>query len=390
MNETEETHRMSKRDDRPRACILNEMGTCLRMRLRTQALSFLFCLMACFGHTLVAQSDPLFYKGYPYGSQAHYNPFTIIMNGSFDILQVSNRNNDISSIQFANGFRNVWWNLTHAGSVVSEYGWEKFLKTDVFPTSIQLKNAQYWPNYKLHLIGGGITYVATAEWYEQHDFPSPKIFSALTMGVYHVLNEAVENGGYTGPSVDPIADLLIFDPLGIALFSIPGVPEFFSQTLHAADWSFQPVVNIRRGTLLNNGQTFSFKFNFPWSDQWRIFYLTGMEGGLGITKQLNRTDDLSVSGGLATRELVEVEEGSGVRTLTAKLVWTAGIFYDRNGSLLSSLILGGGRGYIVRLNVYPGVVTIFGLRVGGVFLLEQNGTPALGVTIAGFPAGLGI
>ena len=339
---------------------------------------------------LMAQPEPLFYKGYAYGTQAQYSPLSVIMNGSFDILQVSNRNNDLSSIQFAQGFRNVWWNITHAGSAISQYGWDRFIRTEIFPTSLQLRNAQFWPNYQLHLLGGGITYVATAEWYAQKGFSSPRLLSAATMVVYHVVNEAVENGGYDGPSVDPIADLLIFDPLGILLFSIDGVPEFFARTLHAADWSFQPYINLRSGNLLNNGQNFIFKLNLPWTSSWRLFYLTGMEGGLGISARWNETDDISVSGGLATRELVEVDGSTGVRTLTARLVWTAGIFYDRNGSLLASCILGGGRGYLARMNLYPGVLSVFGARIGATLLIEQNGTPGFGCTISGLPIGLGL
>jgi len=158
----------------------------------------------------------------------------------------------------------------------------------------------------------------------------------------------------------------------------------------SADWSFQPYINPRHGTLLNNGQTFTFKLDLPWTSRWRLFYLTGMEGGLGLSRRMTETDDLSVSGGLATRELVDVDVQTDVRTLTARLVWTAGIFYDRNGSLLVSCILGGGRGYIARLNLYPGIIDLAGLRIGGTLLFERNGAPGFGVTFAGFPLGVGL
>jgi hypothetical protein len=324
-----------------------------------------------------------------YGSQANYNPLSVIVNGSFDILQISNRNNRLASLQISNGFRNVWWNLTHAGRAVSQYGFRRFINTEIIPTSFRLRNAQHWPNYQLHLIGGGITYVAMSEWFELHAFRSPRIWSASTMIFYHFLNEAIENGGYNGPNVDPIADLLVFDPVGIALFSISGVPEFFAGTLHAVDWSFQPFVSVARGTLLNNGQNFAFKWDMPWFPEWRLFYITGMEGGLGVSRRVNATDDISVSGGVGTRELIEADIGTGVRTLTATLVWTAGFFYDRNGSLLSSVILGGGRGYMARINVYPGLFALPGLQVGGSLLIYRDGLVSAGINVAGLPSGLG-
>jgi hypothetical protein len=340
-------------------------------------------------HILEAQDHPLFYKRYPYGSQVNYSPFSVVTNGSYDILQVANRNNRIFFLPYAQGFRNVWQNISRPGNAIAQYGWSRFWRTEVFPTSLRFKNAQYWPNYQLHLIGGGITYVATAEWYHSHGFSCPQTLSAFTMAVYHFLNEAVENGSYAGPTVDPIADLLIFDPLGILLFSISGVPEFFSETLHAAHWSFQPLIHLQDRTLRNNGQNFSFKFNLPWSERWRIFYLTGMEGTLGLSYRHTDTDDITVGGGLSTRELVEVQDRTGVRTLTATLVWTAGFFYDRNSSLLASLILGGARGYAARLNVYPGLLDLLGLPCGWTLLLEKSGSVAVGVTVGGLPAGLG-
>jgi hypothetical protein len=339
----------------------------------------------------ISQEAPsFFYKALPYGTQAQYNPLTVVSNGSFDILQVSNRNNTLTGLPLSHGFTNVWRNVTHPWTAIREYGWRRFLDTEVLPGSLRLRNAQYWPNYQLHLIGGGITYVATAEWYAYHGCPWPKTLSVLTMGFYHFLNEAVENGSYTGLTVDPIADMLLFDPLGILLFSIDGVPAFFSHTLHASDWSFQPIVALPGGSLVNNGQNFVFKVGIPWADSWKIFYLTGMEGGLGVSWRCNESDDVSVSGGLSTRELVELDSHTEVRALTATLVWTVGLYYDRNNSLLASLMFGGGRGYLCRANVYPGVVNLLGLRVGGAILIEPRTNVTLGITFSGFPAGLGL
>jgi hypothetical protein len=49
-------------------------------------------------------------------------------------------------------------------------------------------------------------------------------------------SEVVENGNKVFYStVDPIADFLVFDPLGIILFKFDGVSEFFSEKLSLND-----------------------------------------------------------------------------------------------------------------------------------------------------------
>lgn len=346
-------------------------------------------LTLSFSSPLYSQdSTRYFYKGLTYGSQANFSPLSVVMNGSFDILQVSNRNNRIFDLRIASGMRNVWENVTRPSGVISQYGWGRFIRTEVFPTSIRLESAQYWPNYQLHLIGGGITYVATAEWYEFHGFAYPYTMSALTMAAYHYLNEAIETQDYRGPNVDPIADLLIFDPLGIALFSVPGVARFFSETLHAADWSFQPMINVHDRTLINNGQNYSYKLKLPFVDRWKIFYFNGMEGGIGLSYMTTETDHLSFSGGYSARNLVHVENNTGVRTLTTTLIRTFALFYDRNNSLLSSLIIGGARGYKVRFNVYPGLVGIGRLLVGGALMMDRGNRLILGVMVSLSPVGV--
>ncbi|MFC2170397.1 hypothetical protein ACFLQJ_00295 [Calditrichota bacterium] len=329
----------------------------------------------------------MFYKGYNYGSQANYNPFFVTINSSSDILQLTNRNNDLRSYDLRAGMRNVNWNLERAFYVIDRYGWDRFIKTELVPTTLKATGVQYWPNYKLHLIGGGMSYVATAEWFEYHGIGYPRVNSLITMAAMHYLNEIVENNRYSGPNVDPLADLLIFDPLGIVLFSIDGVPEFFANRLNMADWSFQPMYNPATYQLLNNGQKFSFKIPVPFYQRLKFFYLTGIEGMAGATYALTETDDFTVSSGMAAHELDEVDNNTGVRTLYSKLIWTHGIFYDRNNSLLASLILGGPRGYRARLNLYPGVLKYRSFSPGLAFLLQENNNLVFGIFLRYLPVG---
>jgi len=225
-----------------------------------------------------AAESYLFYKGYDYGSQANYNPLSMTLNSTLDVLQINNSTNDLTRLQLAHGFANVADNFVNPGRAIHQYGTLNFISSEVFPLGRSKDSYQYVPNYTLHLIGGGMTYVATAEWYAWHHYPAPRTLSLITMAGMHYLNEALENNSFTGPNVDPIADLMIFDPLGVVLFSSSRVSSFFAHTLNLNDWSPQTLYSPPNHQIYNNGQKFSFKYALPGVTQWRLFYLAGTEG----------------------------------------------------------------------------------------------------------------
>jgi len=344
----------------------------------------LVCLPACL------TAAPHFYHNYPYGTESLYNPLSVTLNASFDILQVTNRNNVLAAQHIGSGFRNVFDNLRNPARAIDAYGWRRFWTNEVIPLSFHTDDAQYVPNYKLHLIGGGMTYVMLAEWYEAHHWNYPRTLAVLTVAGQRLLNEAVENGDFKGPNTDPIADLLIFDPLGVVLFSIPGVPGFFADRMGLRDWSFQPFYLPQDNSLRNSGQKFSYKVALPGLESWRLFYFSGIEGMGGLSKRLNEADDLSAALGLIASRLVDVDSLNGSRKLTTKLVWAGGLFYDRNGSLLASLIFGGPRAYLARLNIFPGVLHWRAFSPGLALLYQKNGAISLGLTARWSPVGIGV
>jgi hypothetical protein len=333
-----------------------------------------------------------FYTGKDFGSEALYNPVNLLLNGSFDIIQLDGHEHRIANYPYATLFRHVWWNATRPLAVVNEYGWGQFLKNEVFPVEITRKGAQWWPNYQLHLVGGGMTYVAMKEWYEAHGFPSPRLCSAATMAAYHVLNEVVEAyptsgdvSGLPSPTVDPIADLFIFDLGGVVLFSFDGVSEFFSRTLNMADWSLQPSFTLAPPALYNNGQYFSFKWRIPFWERWHVFYLTGMNGLMGLSYKDRCGATLSVGLGLRAKRLEQVQNHSAQQT--ADLVWNAGIFLDVENSLLASLFLSGLTQNTVTLNIYPGLFRVNGISPGCWISVNRDGS-LMGGVVTRFVPGL--
>ncbi len=200
-----------------------------------------------------------FYHGYDYGSEAMFNPLSIVINGGYGIFQLGQRHRRLAAVDYHTGWRDVWDNISHPWRSIRAYGEENFIRTEILPTTMAPRSSQYLPNYQNHLIGGGMTYRALVEWFRWHEFPKPKLWALLSLTAYHTLNEIVENNLYRGVNVDPIVDMLIFNPLGVMLFSSDRVARFFSETLHLRNGSFFPTINPALGTLENNGQNFAIK-----------------------------------------------------------------------------------------------------------------------------------
>lgn len=331
----------------------------------------------------VQQRQHYFYQGPRPGSEMMYNPFTLILNGSFDVLQFDGEVKHLDQVQYRSSGRQVVDNLSSPFAVVSRYGTSRFVRQEVLPLSFTPRKMQWWPNYNLHLLGGGMTYVKISEWYDHYGFQHPELLSMATMGVYHFLNETVEMRDHRGDNVDPISDIYIFDIAGIALFSSDAVKEFFSRTVVMSDWSGQPLFSVQDGSLSNNGQYFAFKWKVPSIPHWHLFYLAGVEGIGGLSYRMEDGTSISAGGGFIGSRRRTMDE----RTFEQSMVlnWRAGFFYDRDNSLLSSLYISGVPSQLVTLNIYPSVMVTDRLAFGGVVNIGRNGTATLGVTVSALP-----
>ena len=342
-----------------------------------------FFLLILFCGISSAQSRYYFYQRRNFGSEALYNPVYVILNGSFDIIQLEGHQRDIFNFPYAVSIKNVMRNLGNPFPVIKRYGWGKFLANEIFPIDFAKKGAQWWPNYQLHLIGGGMTFVALKEWYEQHNFPDPEIFSLATVATYHLLNEFVENGSYVGDNEDPIPDIYVFDIGGIVLFSFDGIDKFFSRELNLADWSLQPSFSFIDKTLQNNGQYFSIKWKLPFSDAWHLFYYFGMNGLTGLSYKFKDGKAISFGLGLRAKNLVTVNQSVGQKTID--MTWNAGLFYDIDNSLMSSLFVSGLTDYHIDLNIYPGIFKIGPVSPGVWVVIQRSGKMMFGFTTVWAP-----
>jgi hypothetical protein len=330
-----------------------------------------------------------FYQGYPYGSQASYNPGSVVINGGYGIWQVPSRywNRGLFRAPYGRWWRNTWSSVGHPVRTIEAFGWERFLNTEILPADPLNRNReQFIPNYFLHGIGAGMHFRATAEWYAYHRFPHPRLWSLATMAAYHLTTEVVENGENTGPTVDAIADLYVFNPLGILLFSSDRVCRFFSGRLHLAEWSQQPAYNARTDNLENMGQFYVVRLPLDREGGWSAMAHFGLHGMLGLSRQTGDGRAWSATVGLMVEDLeAAVQEGTG-QALAARLSWSGGIFYDRNNSLMASLMVSGLSHNRARLNIYPGVLRRGWLSPG--ISASWGHELVLGINLACCPLGI--
>ncbi len=100
---------------------------------------------------------------------------------------------------------NVANNLLHPFEAIEKNGGtEEFIAHEVFPIKgLHAEYGQWIPNYTLHALGEGMMYRKLSSWYEAHGVPAPQLFGLLNMAAAQFINEAVENGDFTGANTDP-------------------------------------------------------------------------------------------------------------------------------------------------------------------------------------------
>lgn len=304
-------------------------------------------------HVFHGTAQPYFYTGKEYGSEAQFSPLTVLLNGGYDILQLDKYEQEVFSYPLGKNAQTVFSNLGRPLPLINRYGWGNFLTREVFPLYYG-KGAAWWPNYQLHLIGGGMTYRRLQEWYEAQGVFVPEVWSAFTVMGYHLLNEFVENNNLEGALMDPLADIYLFDIGGIVLFSFDDVARFFSEKLRLTDWSLQPTFMLSDASLRNTGQYFIVRYDLPFWENWSALYVFGLNGMGGLSHRFESGESLSIAAGLRAGDIYEADDHPFA--LAVDLTWNAGVYWDRDNSLLASLLFSGISTNFITLNIYPGVI----------------------------------
>lgn len=329
------------------------------------------------------------YSSKPYGSELTVHPLTSILNNGYDQIRTGT-NRQFLRYEYSMGGTGAWNSVIRAQRLVRQYGTRDWVRFELLPLSLKGDGGGQWvPNYQLHLFGGGVTYVRLIGFFEQRDFPFPRVAAGLTSMAGHVINEMVENTALTNGSIDAMTDLLIFDPLSIILWNSDRVQRFIGERVEITEWSGQPSVNFPGETLENTFQTTMVRIGIPRTKNWAAFTTMGGSYVGGVSRRAG--DDLwySLGFGWDARSNPVVDPVTGRKTV--ELIGNVALFVDRQGSLLASALLKSGLDAAATVNVYPG----FGKRrmPGLWFQVVRDSTGArpaglrLGITS---PIGVGI
>ncbi|HVO74031.1 MAG TPA: hypothetical protein VMT35_08415 [Ignavibacteriaceae bacterium] len=324
----------------------------------------------------VLPQQKYFYDGKSYGSEAIFNPLTLIINGGFDIFQLYETSNKLNDHDYYTLYRVVMRSLGHPARSMKAFGFNHILRTELLPISFTRNKMQWIPNYQNHLIGGGMDYAKMKEWYESYGTPVPWLFSSVTVMLQHLLNEMMESGPDELYSMDEIVDIYVFDLGGIILFSFDNIQRFFSGTLNLNDWSLQPAYLFPEGRL-HAGQYFVMKWKFPFEQKWGLFFRYGLGGVFGLTESMNNEDNLSFGIGFRTKHLVDLSTVRRERTIETG--WQAGLFWDKNNSLMASLVMSGIREAFIMADIYPGIIHLGDFSPGLWTQIGRDGHASIGV-----------
>ncbi len=358
--------------------------------MSSRKLGLIILLTTIIGPAYCQERPYFFFRPLAYGSDALFNPVSLLGNGGFDTFQLINdRQPTWRDVYWSSGGTNVWRSITSPIDVIRKFGTTRFLRKEVFPMSLDMNDAQYVPNFMLHTIGGGMVYRKVSEWYDYNNFPVPFVFGAVTSIAFEFINETVENGPGQYPNEDCIPDILIFQPLGILLFSFDEFSEFFSSTLSLNDWSQPIALTFDPFAVRNAGQNFVMKFALNQDRSTSLFFHFGDFAIFGLSLKTNQEDAISFGAGLASTGRKSLPLQNGVPSNTVVVGGMAGVYYDRNNSLLVSAVYSDVQNNRFRFNIYPGMLPNPILSPGLFVTVGNNGTIVAGLTARILPAGLG-
>lgn len=286
-----------------------------------------------------------YYQPRSYGSDALYSPLGNFLSYSFDTLQLPD---NFGTDHFGSQARTVFDHLRDPDQAIrNEGGYRRFVNRQIAPVYPQYYNESYaaLPNYFLHLLGGGMVYRKDLEWFRTRDYKYAATSAAALAMSAELLQEILEKKTTTDD--DEVADVYIFRPLGMLLFHNERFARAFMKHLDPAIWPSLQAVDITTGKLTNTGIHYIYRPPAMAIGNSRLFIYTGMNNMLGLSHRLGAGDSISWAIGRSVQKV-----DLALKRL-AILDTSLGLFYDRNKSLLASLVINDTGGQRFRFNWYP-------------------------------------
>ena len=339
------------------------------LRSVVPAIFWLLCLIALMSCATTLPPESLldkqsyFYKPSNNGSDSLFNPLHNNVSYALDSLQLTD---NFSTDNFDDNLSEVWYHLQHPRSTIkSDGGTARFINREIVPIDSDRLNesAAMLPNYTLHLLGGGMTFRKDLEWFRSRGHRFPILASVTLAMASELVQEAFENENVIDS--DALADVYIFRPLGLWLFSSDRFARYIQRTLKPAVWPSLQSFDLKQHKLINTGISYVYRPPILDFGQWRGFIHTGLNNLFGLSHQLTSGDTLSWGLGVAIKEV------TSQRDAHVELKTSVGVFYDRNNSLIWSAVLNDVGSTRFRLNVYPRGKLLY-KQIGYFFSINDN------------------
>lgn len=342
--------------------------------------------------------ERLFYHGQDYGSESQFGPLNVFVNLGLGVVGRLNASARLTDIDFRRGFDHLGTAYFDPKAAIGR-GYGDY-RVWLFLEFVPILGVSSWPNYTLHFLGEGMLSRKLEEYYQAHDI-SPigsKLLAIATITAAQQMNEIIEQTSVT-PG-DALADL-VFNTLGVLAFSFDGFARLFSnESVQLYYWPDQAVIDVRDSALFNHGENYLLRTTLGGWTSWKLAIAAGVSySGIGTSIPITDSDYLTIGGFLAgsnlpRRDYVKPraepifywddeeqdiisngvqEDPSAVTTLRA--------FWDRRGSLMASIAVGIDAFYL-GVNVYPGVLDLGPVKLGGYAAYSARAGGTAGVTLS--------
>lgn len=318
----------------------------------------------------------LFYQRSYVGSEQLFNPLNSFLQYSLDSVQIRK---SFGTGNYNDHLDEVLGHLGNPrGAIREEGGYDDFIHKEVLPIYPERlhESKSILPNIGLHFFGGGYLYRKNAEWLTANGWSHPWFTSGALAMTAEILQEAIEKP--TTDATDEVADVFIYRPLGIWFFHDKKRAEWVKRNFDPVDWPHLMLYDVEQDQLLNTGISYVLRPAWFANPDTRFFAYIGLSNLFGLSHRLENGAQLSWGLGESTQSIKPTE----IRA-------SAGVFYDRQNSLLWSVILNGTEQLRLRANVYPGFWFHSRVPVGFFLGLSDDNNAAAGINF-GLPIGIGV
>lgn len=311
-----------------------------------------------------------YYSAKDYGSDSLYDPFGNFLSYSLDPLQVPD---SFGTDNFNDNLDAVLSHLAHPKRAIdNDGGFNRFFNREIFPIDSESSDESWaiLPNYGLHLLGGGMAFRKDLEYFRAHDVDNAMLYSVALAMTAELIQEVFEQK--TTKQSDAIADFYIFRPIGIWLFADDDFAKYVMETLDPAIWPYLQAFDASEDRFINTGISYMYRPPAREFLNSRLFIFTGLNNQIGLSHRIDKTDWFSWGVGFSTQRIdFSLDRQAEIDT-------SLGFFYDRNKSLLWSLVFNDTGGMNYRFNLFPTNKNLSGKF--GYFIGSNDQDVSVGIT----------